>query len=73
MIVTITSDAPNIVFGDSQRKIEVTIDLKKDGIDGKSAYEIAVDNGYNGTLEEFTINLVDQDIDFNAYYILSKN
>lgn len=73
MIVEITTDSPNIVFGIAGEKMVVTIDLKKDGIDGKSAYEIAVENGYSGTLEEFTINLVDPDIDFNAYYILSKN
>jgi hypothetical protein len=73
MIVEITTDSPNIVFGVSGEKMVVTIDLKKDGVDGKSAYELAVEEGYTGTLEEFTTNLIEPDIDFNAYYILSKN
>ncbi|MFP7287989.1 hypothetical protein SFC15_17380 [Shouchella clausii] len=32
-------------------------DPGKDGIDGKSAYEIAVDNGYEGTEEEWIASL----------------
>ncbi|WP_269221992.1 hypothetical protein [Flavobacterium sp. IMCC34518] len=73
MIVEITTDSPNIVFGIAGEKMVVTVDLKKDGVDGKSAFELAVEVGYTGTLEEFTANLVEPDVDFNAYYILSKN
>lgn len=74
--VVISCDKPGVINATPNVPITIVVDVKKDGIDGvngKSAYEIAVDNGYAGTLEEFTTNLVDPDIDFNAYYILSKN
>ena len=53
MIVTIECDSPNVVFGNSPTPMTVVVDLHKDGIDGKSAYEIAVEGGYPGTKEEF--------------------
>lgn len=57
MIVTIECDSPNVVFGNSPTPVKVVIDLHKDGIDGKSAYEIAVEGGYPGTQEEFGVLL----------------
>jgi hypothetical protein len=34
MIVTITTDSPNLVFGNNQQRVNVVVDFKKDGIDG---------------------------------------
>lgn len=53
MIVRIECDSPNVVFGNSQKLTQVIVELKKDGIDGKSAYQIAVENGYTGTESDF--------------------
>jgi hypothetical protein len=73
MIVTITTDSPNIVFGNNQQRINVVVDLKKDGIDGKSAYEIAVENGFVGTEIEFAQSLLDISyIDLTLNYNISK-
>ncbi len=41
--------------------------------DGLSAYELAVINGYQGTEAEFVSGMIEEDIDFLAHYILSKN
>ena len=71
--VQVSASLPNIVSVAPNVPITVEVQLYRDGINGKSAYEIAVENGYMGTLEEFTDNLIEDDIDFNAYYILSKN
>lgn len=49
-----------------------TITISEQGTRGLSAYEIAVQNGYIGTEQQFATDLVEQDVDFNAYYILSK-
>ena len=35
MIVEITTDSPDVVFGNASQKMVVTIELKKDGIDGE--------------------------------------
>ena len=57
MIVTIECDSPNVVFGNSPMPTKVVVELTKDGIDGKSAYLIAVENGYTGTEAEFAVLL----------------
>lgn len=53
MIVTIECDSPNVVFGNSPKPVKVVVELTKDGIDGKSAHQIAVENGYEGSEAEF--------------------
>ncbi len=53
MIVTIECDSPHVVIGNSPTPVKVVVDLTKDGIDGKSAYQIAVENGYTGTESDF--------------------
>jgi hypothetical protein len=57
MIVTIECDSPNVVIGNSPNPMKVIVELTKDGIDGKSAFEIAVENGYPGTEVEFGLLL----------------
>ena len=39
----------------------------KDGVDGKSAYEIAVENGYNGSIEDWLTELQGKDGSLNVY------
>ena len=41
--------------------------------DGLSAYELAVINGYTGSEAEFVSGMIEEDTDFLAHYILSKN
>lgn len=53
MIVTIECDSPNVVFGNHPHPTKLVVELIKDGVDGKSAYQIAKENGYTGTEEEF--------------------
>jgi hypothetical protein len=53
--------------------INVELQLFRDGQNGKSAYQIAVENGYTGTEQDFASDLIEQDVDFNAYYIFSKS
>jgi len=67
---TVTSGKPNtIIFKESVKK-RISLNLNKDGL---SAYEIAVKNGYTGTEEEFAAESIHPQINFTAYYILSKN
>jgi hypothetical protein len=61
MIVTIECDSPQVVFCNSPIPIKVIVDLYKHGIDGKSAYQIAVEKGYTGTEEEFAQMLISID------------
>lgn len=42
------------------------------GLPGSSAYEVAVENGFVGTVDDFLESLKPQAVDFNAYYIISK-
>lgn len=58
MIVHIECDSPHVVFGQSPCPVKVVVELTKDGIDGKSAYQIAKENGYTGTEEEFAQMLI---------------
>jgi hypothetical protein len=69
----VSSSTPETVAVSHIAPPKIEVQLFRDGTNGKDAYEIAVENGYLGTREEFTANLVDADVDFNAYYILSKN
>ena len=71
--VQVWASAPNVVQVLPTLPILVELQLFRDGVNGKSAFEIAQQNGYTGTEQEFAIDLIEQDVDFNAYYILSKN
>jgi hypothetical protein len=73
MIVTITTDSPNIVFGNNQPQIAVKVELKRDGIDGKSAYDIALENGFVGTETDFARSLQNiSTIDLSLNYNIAK-
>ncbi len=71
--VAVTATAPSVVHVQPVIPMVVELQLFRDGQDGKDSYEIAVSEGYTGTREEFVADQVTADIDFNAYYILSKN
>ena len=71
--VTVMASAPGVVHVEPVIPMVVELQLFRDGQDGKDSYEIAVSEGYTGTREEFVADQVTADIDFNAYYILSKN
>lgn len=58
MIVTIECDSPNVVFGNSPKPTKVVVEMTKDGIDGKSAYQAAIEGGYRGSEEEFGALLI---------------
>ena len=47
--VVISCDKPEIIEVIENEPISVTIEMTRDGADGKSAYAIAVENGYIGT------------------------
>lgn len=55
MIVTIECDNPHVVIGNRVTPFKVEVSLFRDG---KSAYQYAVDAGYTGTEEEFTMLMV---------------
>ncbi len=75
MIVTIECDNPNVVFGQSPCPVKVVVELTKDGIDGKSAYQLAVENGYTGTEEEFAQSLIlgNTNRDFAQDFLIAYN
>jgi hypothetical protein len=57
--VTISCSKPGVVEVVNSTPINVTIGLNKDGIDGLSAYQLAVKNGlFEGTEEEYLLSLV---------------
>lgn len=42
--VVITCDKPGVITATPNSPITVTIDVKKDGVNGKTAYELAFEN-----------------------------
>lgn len=63
MTVTITTDSPNVILNNSPLPLKVEVQLFRDGKNGKSAYEIAVENGFLGTEQEWIDSLNLQFID----------
>lgn len=64
MIVEITTDAlpfefvvlcdkPELIEVQPPEPINIVVDMTRDGVDGKSAYQVAVDNGFVGTEAEW--------------------
>ena len=70
MKVTVTvSGSANVASGRVAGK-KITLEKYRDGL---SAYQVAVKNGYTGTEAEFVSGMIEEDTDFLAHYILSKN
>lgn len=75
-IIEITEylEATSITSSENVIQTEIQVEeLGTRGVNGKSAYELAVEGGYTGTLEQFNESNTINDVDYNAYYILSKN
>lgn len=75
MIVTIECDSPNVVLNGSIKPIKVEVSLTKDGVDGYSAYELAVKYGYTGSEEEFAKSLIlgDTNRDWAQDFLIAFN
>jgi hypothetical protein len=71
--VTVSASTPGVAHVQPIVPMVIELQLFRDGQDGKDSYEIAVSEGYTGTREDFVADQVTADINFNAYYILSKN
>lgn len=66
--VVISCEKPGVIAATPNVPITVVVDVKKDGIDGKSAYELVVANGYPGTMEQFAQDLLRENIDGGIIY-----
>ncbi len=73
--VVVSCDKPEIVKVIPTEPIRLTISLTKDGIDGKSAYQIAIENGYTGTEQEFAKSLIlgNTDRDWAQDFLVTYN
>lgn len=56
--VAVSCDKPGIVTATNNSPVNVVVDVKKDGVDGLSAYDIAVMNGYIGTNAQWIQDLL---------------
>ncbi len=61
--VTVWSNNPGVVIYNSPEPIIVKVQSFRDGVDGKSAYQIAVENGYIGTEAQWIEDLLPDEID----------
>ncbi len=68
--VTVSCTKKGVVSFIQRPKKAITIEINRDGL---SAYQIAVRNGYTGTESEYAAESIHPQIDFTAYYILSKS
>lgn len=70
MKVTVTVNGSAKVASCHSSGKRITLEKYRDGL---SAYELAVKNGFTGTEAEFVSGMIEEDTDFLAHYILSKN
>lgn len=61
--VNVSASVPNIVSVVQNVPVSIELQLYRDGVNGKSAYQIAVENGYLGTEQDWINDLLPQDID----------
>lgn len=61
--VQVSASIPNVVSVAPTLPINIELQLFRDGVNGKSAYQIAVENGYTGTEQDWINDLLPQDID----------
>lgn len=62
-IVQVSASVPGIVNVVPGLPIQIEMQLFRDGVNGKSAYQMAVENGYIGTEQDWINDLLPQDID----------
>ena len=65
MTVTITCDTAGVVTANENKPINVVLQMSRDG---RSAYEIAVSNGYQGTEIEWIQQQAAPDVDGGLIY-----
>ena len=68
--VQVSASKPGIVTVLQNQPINVEVQLFRDGSNGKSAYQIAVENGFVGTEQEWAltlqnISLIDLTLNYN--------
>ena len=79
----------NITISTHRQPIDIAVSIKNGNVevieampknitiahfkDGLSVFEIARANGYLGTYEDYQKEITPTDVDFIAYYILSKS
>ena len=61
--VQVSASIPHVVQVAPSMPIVIEMQLFRDRINGKSAYQIAVENGYTGTEQQWINDLLPQDID----------
>lgn len=61
--VQVSASIPDVVSVAPTVPINIELQLFRDGINGKSAYQIVVENGYAGTEQDWINDLLPQDID----------
>jgi hypothetical protein len=61
--VQVSASVPNIVSVAPTLPTNIELQLFRDGVNGKSAYQIALENGYTGTEQNWINDLLPQDID----------
>ena len=61
--VQVSASIPSVVLVTPTLPINIELQLFRDGVHGKSAYQIAVENGYAGTQQDWINDLLPQDID----------
>ena len=75
--VVVAEEQVDININSSQNVEVVNINVEDvvKGVDGLSAYQVAVNNGFVGTEQEWLDSLASEGAssDYLAYYILSKN
>lgn len=73
MQVTISTDSPMVVFPNLPANFTVEVQLFRDGINGKSAYQLALDNGFVGTEAEWIAQYNNESlVDLLLNYNISK-
>ena len=74
MIVEVShSGTAKVLINNSPLPIKVEVQLFRDGSNGKSAYQIATENGFVGTEQEWALTLQNiSQIDLTLIYNIAK-
>ena len=70
--VNVSASVPNIIQVVPNVPISIELQLYRDGVNGKSAYELWLNDGNIGTESEFVNSTSNFDMDILARYQISK-
>ena len=71
--VRVSTSSPSAVVVEQTSPVAVELQLFRDGQNGKSAYEIAIENGFVGTEQEWALTLQNISlVDLTLNYNISK-